>query len=53
MLPQSHKPTVDVKYITSVLIERGILVLPQSRSLADNSELTQQDGSAKKTANLV
>ena len=36
VLPQSHTPTVDVKYITSVLIEQGILVLPQSRSPADN-----------------
>ena len=36
VLPQSHTPTVDVKYITSVLIEGGILVLPQSRSPANN-----------------
>ena len=34
VLPQSHTPTVDVKYVTSVLVERGILLLPQSRSPA-------------------
>ena len=36
VLPQSHTPTVDVKYITSVLIERSILVLPQSRRQRQN-----------------
>ena len=36
VLPQSHTPTVDVKYITSVLIERCILVLPQSRRQCQN-----------------
>ena len=36
VLPQSHTPTVDVKYVNSVLVERGILLLPQSRSPADN-----------------